>query len=61
MELELLKLLEKRYNFKTVFVDGYQQWGMKVNGTWTGVVGQVYYGVTTLFYTFFNNKNKQMI
>ena len=45
MELQLLSILEKRFQFRANLIDGHQQWGMQVNGTWTGVVGQVYNGV----------------
>lgn len=55
MELELLKILQKRYNFRTYFIDGHQEWGVQVNGTWTGVVGQVLYEVIYCFYLYTKN------
>lgn len=46
IEPELLKLLEKKFNFRSSFVDGGQKWGMQLsNGTWDGIVGQVLYKV----------------
>lgn len=42
IEPELLKLIEKKFSFRSAFVDGQQSWGMKLdNGTWDGVVGKV--------------------
>ncbi len=46
IEPELLKLLEKKFHFRSAFVDARQSWGMELdNGTWDGVVGKVLYKV----------------
>lgn len=45
VDTELLKVLEQKYNFKSVLVDGRQDWGALVNGKWTGMVQQVRNGV----------------
>lgn len=45
MEIQLLRLFAERYNFRYNLIDANQQWGMIVNGTWTGAIGQVVYGV----------------
>ena len=48
MEIELLRMLERQFNFSSNLVDGQDVWGAKVNNIWNGVVGQVYYGVSAL-------------
>lgn len=45
MEMEFVKVLAKQFNFQFNLIDANQKWGTLVNGTWTGAVGQVYYGV----------------
>ena len=42
VEIELLRLLEKYFNFRSHFIDSHQVWGNIENGTWTGNVGLVY-------------------
>ena len=46
MELELLKLFEKHFNFHANLVDGKNDWGNVINGTWNGIVGQVANGAS---------------
>lgn len=41
MESELLKALEKRFNFTAHLVDGHDMWGMLVNNQWTGMLREV--------------------
>lgn len=50
--------MEKQFNFTTKLVDANNSWGMKVNGNWVGLIGQVYNGVSLilLFLLFFFNK-----
>lgn len=50
MEGEMLRALQKEYNFGTTLVDGHDVWGILVNQTWTGVVGDVYYDVRKRFF-----------
>lgn len=50
-ELELLKVSSATFNFTYSFRDEHQSWGLNENGTWTGTVGSVLYGVRYL--TFF--------
>lgn len=48
MEGELLQVLEQKCNFRANLVDGHQTWGMRLpNGSWTGVIGQVYSEVSS--------------
>ena len=42
METEILKILQKRFNFGVNLIDGKGAWGMFLKGQWTGVVGRVY-------------------
>lgn len=44
IELYYLQLLMKVYNFNVQLMDMKNQWGTKVNDTWDGVIGMVYYG-----------------
>ena len=48
MELELLKLFEKKFNFHANLIDGKNDWGNLVNGSWNGIVGQVNNGASLL-------------
>ncbi len=41
-ELELLKVLETLFNFRSNLIDEQRNWGINQgNGTWTGSVGSV--------------------
>lgn len=41
METELLQTLAQKFNFRPSFVDGRQNWGSLLNGSWGGMMGQV--------------------
>ena len=41
MEIQILKILEVKYNFKSKLLDAKQMWGTLVNGTWNGMVAQI--------------------
>lgn len=45
MESELLSVLQAQYNFSSNLLFANDIWGAYVNGTWTGLIGDVYYGV----------------
>ena len=45
IEVELLNALKQFFNFQYDIVDCNQQWGSYINGTWTGLTGQVFYNV----------------
>lgn len=45
VETELLKFTEKRLNFRSNIRDANYTFGRVVNGTWTGLIGDVYYRV----------------
>ena len=45
IEFELLKVMEKTINFTGQLVDAKNAWGMKVNGSWNGLIKQVFTGV----------------
>lgn len=51
-EIELLKILAASFNFSYNFIDEKQSWGLLENGTWTGTVGSVFYGVWLLQFLF---------
>ena len=48
MEVELLNALKQSFNFQYDVVDCNQVWGNYINGTWTGVIGKVFYEVNLL-------------
>ena len=41
LEIELLEMLKRKYNFSTNFIDGMQEWGVIINGSWTGIINQI--------------------
>lgn len=47
MDAELLKIMERHYNFTSHLIDERHNWGILLpNGTWTGSVGRVIKKVT---------------
>ena len=44
-EVELLNALRKFFNFQYDIVDCNKDWANYINGTWTGVIGEVFYNV----------------
>ena len=49
IDVELLKMMERKYNFATKYIDGNQDWGSLINGRWTGIINQVLNNVSNLF------------
>ena len=45
LESEVLQQLERHVQFKANLIDANGNWGINVNGTWSGAIGQIYYGV----------------
>ena len=43
--MELLNYMKQFFNFQYKIVDCNQVWGNYINGTWTGVIGEVFYEV----------------
>lgn len=48
VEMNLLATLEKQYNFRSQLVDENQSWGILINGTWSGSLGDVQSGITQI-------------
>ena len=44
-EVELLNALKQFFNFQYDIVDCNNDWGNYINGTWTGLIGQVFHNV----------------
>ena len=53
LEVELLNELKQFFNFQYDVVDCNQVWGNYVNGTWTGIIGKVFYKVNLLLLFYF--------
>ena len=49
-EGETLQYLSKCINFKIVQLDGKLNYGHKVNGSWTGLMGALHYGSVEINY-----------
>ena len=45
IEMELLNALKKFLNFQYDIVGCNNDWGTYINGTWTGLIGQIFYNV----------------
>ena len=45
IEGQFLDALKSHFNFSYKVVDCNNNWGSNINGTWTGVIGQVFYQV----------------
>ena len=43
--MELLNALKQFFHFQYEIVDCNQDWGNYMNGTWTGLIGKVFYNV----------------
>jgi len=41
LEIQILDSLKKRFNFTAALTNANQDWGILINGSWTGVMGQV--------------------
>ena len=41
VEISLLNMLQDRYNFRSNMIDARQQWGVKKNGKWNGMVEMI--------------------
>ena len=48
IEVELLKELKKYFKFQYDVLNCNENWGNYINGTWTGVIGNVLYNVKLL-------------
>lgn len=48
VDLELLHILEKRFNFRSNLLHSNDNWAQIVNGSWTGVVGNIVNGISQI-------------